>query len=54
MCFIGFGDLGCQFYDVKHSKNEKSITNTSKNYVNFDVSEIETLKTLSKVEYNFS
>ena len=40
MCFIGFGDLGCQFYDVKHSKNDKSITKTSKNWLIFDVSEI--------------
>ena len=54
MCFIEFGDLGCQSYDVKHSKNEKSNTKTSKNWINFDVSEVETLKTLSKVEYHFS
>ncbi len=26
MCFIGFGDLGCQFYDVKHSKNCSDLT----------------------------
>ena len=33
MCFIGFGDLGCQIYYVKHSKNEKSITKTTKSTV---------------------
>ena len=48
MCFIGFGDLGCHFYDVKHSKNEKSITKTSNNWVFFDIMASETLNTLSK------
>ena len=40
MCFIGFGDLGCQFYDVKQSKYEKSIIKTTNNLQMFDVSEI--------------
>ena len=48
MCFIGFGDLGCQFYYVKHSKNKKSLTKTFQNLVVFDIPAIETLKTLSK------
>ena len=49
MCFIGFGDLGCQFYYVKHIKNEtENITKKIKNCVIFDILAIETLKTSSK------
>ena len=48
MCFIGFGDLGCHFYDVKHSKNGNTITKTFKHWVICDILAIETLKTLSK------